>query len=48
MRGWGLAAFPLALALLARACGSQSGPGNPYAVEAFAAQGREHLPPEGF
>jgi len=46
MRGWGLAAFPLALALLARACGSESGPGNAFAVQTFAAQGREHLPQE--
>jgi hypothetical protein len=48
MRDCGLAAFPRALALLAGACGCESRPGNPYAVEAFAAQGREHLPPEGF
>jgi len=47
MRGWRLAAFPLALALLAWACG-ESRPGIPYAVQTFAAQGREHLPPEGF
>jgi len=48
MRGRGLAAFPLALALPAWACGGESRPGNPFAVQTFAAQGREHLLPEGF
>jgi hypothetical protein len=48
MRGWGLAAFSLALAPLAWACGSDSRPGNPFTVQTFAAQGREHLPQERF
>ena len=47
MRGLGLAAFPLALALLAWACGGESRPGNPFAAQAFAAQGWGYLPPEG-
>ncbi len=47
MRSSGLAAFPLALALLAWDRGSESGPGNPFAVPTFAAQGRQHLPLEG-
>jgi hypothetical protein len=48
MRGWGLAAFPLSLALLSWACSGESRPGNAFAVETFAAQGREYLPPGGF
>ena len=48
MRGWELAAFPLALALLAWAYDGASRPGNPFAVQTFAAQGREHLPLERF
>jgi hypothetical protein len=47
MRAWGLAAFPLTLALLSRPYGSESGPGIPFAVQTFAAQSREHLPLEG-
>ena len=43
MRRWGLLAAPVALALLALACGGDSRPEFPYPVQTFDDLGREHL-----
>ena len=48
MRGWGLAAFPLALPLLTCACGGESRPDSPHTVHPFDDQGRGHPPRGGF
>jgi hypothetical protein len=47
MRGWRLAAFPLALPFLTWANG-ESRPDSSHTVHTFDAQVCELLPPEGF
>jgi hypothetical protein len=47
MRGWGRAAFWLALPFLAWASG-ESRPDSSHAVHTFDTQVCEHPPPEGF